>query len=77
MKYSKESILTKVENSTLDQKKAWSFVLLAILDHLENQRDNSRKRERVRVSIAITNINQAFKVYKELLEEKNSADIPL
>jgi KaiC/GvpD/RAD55 family RecA-like ATPase len=77
MKYSKEDILRKVENSTLDQKKAWSFVLLAILDHLENQRDNSRKRERVRVSIAITNINQAFKVFKESREGKNLTEVPL
>lgn len=68
MNYNKEEILNLVENSTLEEKKAWSFVLLCIMDHLNYERDNqTRKREKVRVTVAISKINEAFKVYKDII----------
>lgn len=68
MNYNKEEILNLVKNSTLEEKKAWSFVLLCIMDHLNYERDNqTRKREKVRVTVAISKINEAFKVYKDII----------
>lgn len=65
--YNADEIIEQVENSTLEEKKAWSFVLLVVMNHLRYERDNqTRKREKVRVSIAITKINQAFEEYKKL-----------
>ncbi len=69
MNYNKEEILELVENSTLEEKKAWSFVLLCIMNHLNYERDNqTRKREKVRVTVAISKINEAFKVYKDIID---------
>lgn len=70
MNYNKHQILELVENSSLEQKKAWSFVLLCIMDHLEYERDNqTRKREKVRVTVAISKINEAFRVYKDIIKD--------
>lgn len=74
MNYNKEELLEIVENSTLEQKKAWSFVLLVLMDHLRKERDTqTRKREKVRITVAITKINEAFKVYQDLIKEKQNA----
>jgi hypothetical protein len=74
MNYNKEELLEIVENSSLEQKKAWSFVLLVLMDHLRKERDTqTRKREKVRITVAITKINEAFKVYQNLIKEKQNA----
>ena len=70
MNYNKDEILKIVEDSSLEQKKAWSFVLLVLMDHLRYERDHrTRKREKVRVTVAISKINEAFKVYQDIIKD--------
>ena len=70
MNYNKDEILKIVEDSSLEQKKAWSFVLLVLMDHLRYERDHqTRKREKVRVTVAISKINEAFKTYQDIIKD--------
>lgn len=70
MNYNQDEILKLVEDSSLEQKKAWSFVLLVLMDHLRYERDNqTRKREKVRVTVAISKINEAFKAYQDIIKD--------
>ena len=65
MNYNADEILKQVEDSTPEQKKAWSFVLLVVMHHLQYERDNqTRKREKVRVSIAIQRLTKLLKNIK-------------